>query len=216
MKLIASAVLVGAIMSATANAATSTAAKPTPSTGAVAAAQPTLSPGQAVVQSMLDSVKALPAAKGNPKEQRKLLDTIDNSLALDLIAEKSLGPQWAKLKQSERRRFVALFTQALEKVAYPKAGVFLNDMKLSFLANVSKPDSESVRTMISKGDTMKAPLFFELARRGTRWQIVDVIVDGQSIAGGVEFRIQNMVKEQGYPKLVEELQKQIAAADKAS
>lgn len=185
-------------------------------TGMAMAAAPTPLPGQALVQSTLDAVKALPAANGNPKQRRQLLDTIDNSLALDLIAEQALGPQWGKLKQSERRRFVALFTEALEKVAYPKAGVFLNAVKITFLADSQKGDSESVRTMIERGESTKAPLIFEVVKRGTRSQIVEVVVDGQSIVKGIEFRFQTMIKEQGYPKLVEELQKRIAAADKGA
>ena len=96
MKLIAMAIVIGAIMTAQARAATSAAAKPTPAAGAVASVQATPSPGQLVVQNTLDAVKALPAAKGNPRTRRKLLDTIDNSIALDLIAEHSLGAQWAK------------------------------------------------------------------------------------------------------------------------
>src|SRR5258708_2326108 len=134
MKLIALAVGLGIIMTARADAATA-AAVPSASPGAVVAAAPTLSPGRAVVQATLDSAKALPASKADPKARRKLLDTIDNSIALDLIAEQSLGPQWAKLKQSERRRYVALLTEAFEKLAFPEAGAFLNGVTVTILAD---------------------------------------------------------------------------------
>lgn len=180
------------------------------------ATEPTPSPGEALVRSTIDSVKALPASKGQPKVRRKLLDSIDSAMALDLLAEQALGKQWAKLAGSERRRFVALFTEALEKLAYPRAAAFLSQVELTFLGDERKGSSEIVRTMVAKGDNAKAPVVFDVAKRGIRWQIIDVTVDGESLSKAVAARIQQTLKKGSYKKLVEELHKRVAEADKAS
>jgi ABC-type transporter MlaC component len=171
------------------------------------------SPGEAVVRGAIDSLKALPATKGQPDAQRKLLDSIDNALALDLLARQALGPQWAKLNEVERRRFMATFTASLEKLAFPRAAVALSQIKVTYLGDDKKGSAGVVRTTIAKDDGGKVPVDFVVARRGARWQITDVTMDGESLSKAVSTRIQGALNQEGYQKLVEELQKRVAEAD---
>jgi phospholipid transport system substrate-binding protein len=171
------------------------------------------SSGEAVVRDAINSMQALSATTGHPQAQRKLLDSIDNALALDLLAKQALGAQWNKMSAAEHRRFIAVFTEALEKLAFPRAAAALSQFKVSYLGADGTASTELVRTTISNGDGGKVPLDFNLERRGTRWQIVDVSMDGGSLSKVVSTRIQNAVQEEGYQKLLEDLQKQVALSD---
>ena len=171
------------------------------------------SPGEAVVRSAIDSMKALPPTKSQPEARRKLLDSIDNALALDLLAKQALGPQWAKLSEVERRRFIAIFTASLEKLAFPRAAAALSQVKVTYLGDDRKASAEVVRTTIANDDGGKVPVNFVVAQRGARWQITDVTMDGASLSQAVSGRIQEALKKESYQKLVEELRKRVAAAD---
>jgi ABC-type transporter MlaC component len=172
------------------------------------------SPAEAVVRGAIDAMKALPATEGHPEARRKVLDSIDNALALDLLAKQALGPQWDKLNPAERRRFIALFTESLEELGYPRAAGPLSMLQINYLGTEPKSAAaEVVKTTLGNPDGGKIPLDFAVARRATRWQIVDVNMDGESLAGAVSTRIQNAVTTEGYQKLVEELQRQITEAD---
>ena len=172
------------------------------------------SPGEVVVRGAIDSMKALPATNGQPEARRKLLDSIDNALALDLLARQALGPQWARLSEVERRRFIATFTASLEKLAFPRAAAVLSQVKVSYLGDDRKASAEVVRTTIAKDDSGgKVPVDFVVTRRGARWQISDVTMDGESLSKAVSTRIQIALNKEGYQKLVEELQKRVAEAD---
>lgn len=160
-------------------------------------------------------MKALPASEGHPDTRRKLLDSIDNSLALDALAQQSLGPQWDKLSAAERHRFVALLTESLEKLAFPRAAVPLSQVKVTYLGAEKQGATEVVRTVIAKDGGGKLPVDFTLVPRGKRWQITEVMIDGTSITKVVSMRIQNAVQKEGYQKVVEELQKQVAFVDGA-
>jgi ABC-type transporter MlaC component len=173
------------------------------------------SPGEAVVRGAIDSMKALPAAEGHPEARRKLLDSLDSALALDLLAKQALGPQWAKLSEAERRHFVAIFTESLEKLAFPRAAAALAQVKVTYLSEAGKDSTEVVHTTIANDQGGQMPIDFEVAKRGNRWQIVDARIDGTSIAQEVSTRVQNALQSDGYQKLVEELQMQIRRADEA-
>jgi phospholipid transport system substrate-binding protein len=171
------------------------------------------SPAEAVVRGAINSMKALPATDGHPEARRRLLDSIDNSLALDLLARQALGPQWDKLSVAERGRFQALFTRSLEILAFPRAAAALSLFKVNYLNAETKPSAEVVRTTLGDASGGTVPLDFMVARRGTRWQITDVIMDGESLAKVVSGQIQNAVQTEGYQKLIEELQKQVTLAE---
>jgi ABC-type transporter MlaC component len=174
------------------------------------------SPAEAVVRGAIDSMKALPAAKNQPDVHRKLLDSLDNALALDLLAKQALGPQWDKLSDTERHHFVAVFTRSLEKVGFPRAAAALSQVKVNYLGDEDRKASTTVvRTSVGRDNGGKVPIDFTLIQRGPRWQIVDVVMDGQSLPNVVAKRFQVVVQEKGYQKLVEELEKQIAYADSA-
>jgi ABC-type transporter MlaC component len=171
------------------------------------------STGEAVVRGAIDSMKGLPATEGHPDARRKLLDSLDNALALDLLAKQALGPQWAKLSEAERRHFVAIFTESLEKLAFPRAAAALTQVKLTYLGVARKDSSEVVRTTVANDQGGQMPIDFEVVERGNRWQIVDARIDGTSVAQEVSMRVQNALQSDGYQKLVEELQMQNRRAD---
>jgi phospholipid transport system substrate-binding protein len=171
------------------------------------------SPAEAVVRGAIASMKALPATAGEPAAQRKVLNSIDNALALDLLAKQALGPQWDKLSKTEQHRFVDVFTRSLEKIGFPPAAATLSQVKVNYLGSSNQGSEEVVRTAIANEGGGQMPIDFHLIRRGSRWQIVDAVADGMSLSGAISTRIQNAVTSEGYQKMLEELQTQVSAAD---
>ena len=171
--------------------------------------------GEAVVRDTISAMKQLSAAK-DPAARRKLLDSIDNSLALDLLAKQSLGSQWGKLSKTERDRFVALFTESLEKLAFPRAASALAEVQVTYSSETGTPADDMVHTVIARHDGGKVPIDYRLTKRQSRMQIVDVTMDGESLSKEVSTRIQSALQQEGYPKLVAELRKRVAQADTPS
>ena len=89
------------------------------------------------------------ASNNDPAARRKILDAIDRSLAVDTLAKSALGPQWDKLERTERAKFVALFTQALEELAYPRAANALSTLDVSYAGEDTRASGHLVRTIIA-------------------------------------------------------------------
>lgn len=172
-------------------------------------------PGEAVVRRAIDSMRQLADSK-DPAGKRKILDTIDRSLGVDSLAKSALGPQWDKLERSERVKFVALFTRALEKLAYPRAAQALKALDVSYKGEETKPSGHLVRTVIAKADGGKIQVNYLVAEEAGRWRINDVDLDGESLSQAVSARIQAALRQDGYPKLVADLSKRVAQTDSAA
>ena len=171
--------------------------------------------GDAVVRDTISAMKKLPATK-DPAARRQLLDSIDNSLALDLLAKQSLGSQWNRLSKTERDNFLALFKESLEKLAFPRAAAALAEVKVTYSGEAGTPTDDVVHTIIARPDGGKVPIDYRLMKRQSRMQIVDVTMDGESLSKEVSSRIQSTIRQDGYPKLVAELRKRVAQADAPS
>ena len=74
----------------------------------------------------------------------------------------------------------------------------------------------AARTIRASADGGKVPIDYRLAKRQARWQIIDVTMDGESLAKEVSTRIQSAIQSEGYPKLVAELRKRVTEADAQS
>lgn len=169
-------------------------------------------PGEAVVRTAIDSMRQL-ASSNDAAARRKILDSIDRTLAVEAIAKSALGPQWDKLDRPERSRFIALFTQALEKLAYPRAAQALSTLDVSYLGEDTRPAGHLVRTIIAKADGGRLQVNYLVDEEAGRWRIRDVDLDGESLSRAVTTRIQGALKQDGYPKMVADLRKRVQQSD---
>jgi ABC-type transporter MlaC component len=172
-------------------------------------------PGEAVVRYAIDSMRQL-ASNKDPRARRKIFDAIDRSLAVDTLAKSALGPQWDKLERTERTRFVALFTQALEELAYPRAAKALSTLDVSYSGEDTGASGHLVRTIIANASGGRIQVNYLVAEEAGRWRISDVDLDGESLSRAVTARIQAALKHDGYPKLVADLSKRVAQANSAA
>src|SRR5262249_43605478 len=138
-----------------------------------------------------------------------LMDNVEKSMAVDMLARKALGEQWDKLDAAQRKHFVELIAGNLEKSGFPRASAALANLKVSFEGEERVGADRRVRTIIINPDGSKLPVDYLLARRDRHWQIVDVMLDGESLSNAAAGRIEAALKQGGYPKLVADLQRQI-------
>ncbi len=175
---------------------------------AVDAARPP-GPGEAVVRHLIDSIKKLSNAK-DPEQRRRILDTVNQSLAISAVAKASLGEQWNKIDEAERGRFVALLTKTLEKFAYPRAAQALSTVNVEFGGEQNQGARRLVRTKIARPEGGQMAVDYLVAKAGSRFKVIDVDLDGQSLSKVVTERIQQALKRGGYEKLVADLEKRAA------
>jgi len=164
-------------------------------------------PGETLVRETIASMVLLPGTV-DASERRKLLDSIEHSLALESLARQSLGSQWDKIDQSEREHFVSLLTQNIE-TTLPQAAQALSTVSVHYDGEDRKPSGSLVYTTIARADGGKVPVDYVVAHNGARWQIADVNLDGESLSQAVAKRIQFAIAQDGYPKLVSDLSKRV-------
>jgi phospholipid transport system substrate-binding protein len=119
------------------------------------------------------------------------------------IARRALGTDWNKLTTAEQQAFVTAFS-ALTNQAFV-AALTRPDVHLRF-------DSETVigpvaSVVVTAWASKRVPetvqrIDYRMARRGDRWLITDVLVDGVSLADGYHDQFARLMRRGGFAEVM--------------
>jgi len=152
------------------------------------------------VRALLKDVKRL-AETQDPKQEAAISREISAYFDLTEICRACLRKTWDTLSKEERKNFVQLFQELLEKVAYPKSSEFftgtevevedvsLNGAKAQVDTVVEHPDEGMVEVSFCMGDV-----------KGT-WLIQDIQLDGVSLVIDLRSQMQKILREKSYKDL---------------
>jgi ABC-type transporter MlaC component len=161
-------------------------------------------PAEAVVRQMIDSIRKLRTTTDRAS-RTKLTSLINNSLALDSLSQQALGAEWGKLDSAQRDQFLHLIRVLLEKLAYPRASEFFADLDVQFEHEYQQGARRIVPTRVKRADGGAVSITYVLQRTHGQWQVVDIILDGQSLADSVTGQIQAVLRQGSYHSLIDQM-----------
>ncbi len=162
-----------------------------------------------VVRQLIDSMRKL-GSTDDREQRRRIVDTVNRTLAIDVLARQALGPAWSQLDAGQRSRLVELMTLMMEKIAYPRAVEFFSGLEVNFRGEGRGDRGNVVRTAVTRANSGEVKIDYVLVRDGGRWRIVDIDLEGQSLSDRIGQQIQAILKQGSYDDLVERLEARLA------
>jgi phospholipid transport system substrate-binding protein len=119
-------------------------------------------------------------------------------------AKRSLGRHWMGRSPAERTEFVALFSDLLERSYLSKIELYGGE-KIQYTGDTIDGDQAIVRTrIVTKGST-EVPIEYRMLRRGDRWLVYDVVIEGVSLIGNYRTQFNKIIQTSSYQDLVKKL-----------
>lgn len=167
------------------------------------------------LKARIDRVLVLLEEAGDRRaEIRKVAEEIFD---FEEMSRRALGPHWNARTAEERREFVTLFTDLLERsyLARVESG---RGGKVLYTGEAATGNEATVRTRIVTAQRTEVPVDYRLHRKGERWQVYDVNVEGISLINNYRSQFNSVIQSSSYPALVERLRSKEtdAAASPAS
>ena len=167
------------------------------------------------LKTRIDRVLLLLEEPGDRRaEIRKVADEIFD---FEEMSRRALGPHWNARTPDERREFVALFTDLLERsdLARVESG---RGGKVLYTGETVTGDEGTVRTRIVTPQRTEVPVDYRMHRKDDRWRVYDVNVEGISLINNYRSQFNSVIQSSSYPALVERLRSKEtdAAASPAS
>jgi len=179
---------------------------------------PFLAPARAAgpqdrVQQTLTAVSAvlhdpkLQGTDGQPERKERVRTIIYDTFFFDEMARESLGPQWERLTPPQQAEFVHLFGNLFEGSYNRLVLRFLGDRHATFEAESIDGDRAVVRTRLTGGKEEGLSVEYQLASKRGRWGVVDVRIDGVSLAMNYRSQFNKIIRTSSYDTLVQRMRK---------
>jgi phospholipid transport system substrate-binding protein len=148
-----------------------------------------------------------PALKGDAKteERRRAIRSVANDIFdWQEIGRRALAQHWRGRTDKEREEFIALFGDLLERSYVSKIEQYGGE-RIAYTNERVEGHLASVQSTITTKNGTEVPVDYRMVRRGERWLVYDVSVEGVSLVNNYRTQFNKIIQTAGYPELVRRL-----------
>jgi phospholipid transport system substrate-binding protein len=130
----------------------------------------------------------------------QLRAAIDQRFDYRQMSMRALSKNWRGRTPEERKNFVELFKNLLEKSYAKKIEAFGNG-KVEYFDEVVKGKYAMVKTKVSRKDK-NIGIDYKLIQRGEKWMVYDIVVEGVSLIQNYRSQFTKIIQEDSFDGLM--------------
>lgn len=143
--------------------------------------------------------------EGRATERRVAVRKIANDIFdFSETAKRSLARHWPPRTPAEREEFIALFADLLERSYISKIELYGGE-KIGYVGETVDNDLATVRTRIVTKQQTEIPVDYRMLKRGDRWLVYDVIIEGVSLIANYRVQFNKIITTSSYQELVKKM-----------
>lgn len=157
------------------------------------------------------SIVSSPALRDPSKaqERRKLIrSAVDERFGWDEMARRSLATHWAKRTDEERKEFVRLFADLLERTYMKKVEDYSGE-KVLYGEETKDGDHARVKVRIVTKKNKDIAVEYRLKKEGNDWLIYDVSIEGVSLVNNYRTQFNSIILQSSYENLLKRLKDKV-------
>ena len=124
-------------------------------------------------------------------------------------ARRALGRHWQARTPEERREFVGLFTDLLERTYISRIETYSGE-RVVYAGDTVEGTEATVRTRLVTRDGKEVPIDYRMRRAGERWLVYDVVIEGVSLVANYRSQFNRIIQTSSYQELLSRLRSQDA------
>lgn len=152
---------------------------------------------------------ALPEAERRATVRRIAHEVFD----VQETARRALGRHWHGRTAAEREEFVQLFADLMESTYISRIDLYGGE-RLRFVDEKIDGDHAVVRARIVTRGGTEVPVDGRMLRRGERWLVYDVIIEGVSLIANYRSQFDRIIRSSSFADLVKRLRDRTQGLDR--
>lgn len=147
------------------------------------------------------------------REERnnQLRQVISPKFDFQAMAQSSLGPHWQRRAAEERRHFVQLFTDLLERTYADQIAAY-NGERIIYGRETQDKDYAEVDTKIITNKGEEFSVNYKLRSSDREWKIYDVVIENISLVNNYRSQFNRVLAKSSFDELLRRIrEKQFAA-----
>lgn len=138
------------------------------------------------------------------KRRAAIREAAGNIFDFGEAARRSLGRHWQSLPDGDRREFVALFTDLLERAYIGRIEQYSGE-RIVYAGDSVDADAATVKTRFVSKKGTEIPVDYRMLRRTDRWLVYDVSVEGLSLVANYRSQFNKIIETSSYQDLVKRM-----------
>jgi phospholipid transport system substrate-binding protein len=168
-----------------------------------------------------DAVKAKQASlfdllkQTSPDSQKKIDGVFDEMLDYPTLIQASMGEEWGKRTAAEQADFTDVFKK-LVRNAYQKNLKKILNFDVDYVGeDAADGAAVVVKTKSKPKDPRDEPveINFKMAQKAGKYQVTDIVTEGQSLTGSYRGQFLKIIKKDGFPALLQKMKDKLAKGD---
>ena len=160
--------------------------------------------------------KSLQGEENTEKRRAKMRQAVFQRFGFEEMAQRALGQYWSKRTPAEKKEFVTLFSDLLERSYITKIEGYTGEQQVLYTKESIDKDYASVRTEIVVQRDANVEVVYQLLRRDGSWQVYDVVIEGVSLVNNYRTQFNNIISRESYEALVKKLKLKLEQEQAAS
>jgi len=142
-------------------------------------------------------------------EKEKLIrQAVDERFDWEEMARRSLATHWAKRTPEERKEFVPLFSDLLERTYMKKVEDYSGE-KVLYEGETQDGDYAVVKVKIVTKKNKDISVEYRLKKEGNNWLVYDVSILGVSLVNNYRTQFNSIISQSSYENLVKKLKEKV-------
>jgi phospholipid transport system substrate-binding protein len=148
-----------------------------------------------------------PALKSDGSTQKRraaIREVAGQTFDFGEAAKRSLGKHWQGLSEQEREEFTGLFADLLERGYVARIEEYSGE-KIVYSGDNIDAGAATVKTKFTMKNGTEIPVDYRMLRKGERWRVYDVAVEGLSLVGNYRGQFNKIIETSSYQDLVKRM-----------
>lgn len=143
---------------------------------------------------------------GKVKERRAIIrKTVGERFDFEEMAKRSLALYWKQRTPEEKKEFVPLYADLLER-SYIKKIENYSDEKIIYTDEKIDDGYAIVKTKIITKRNVEIPIEYRLLKKNNKWDVYDVVIEGVSLVNNYRNQFSKIIRTSSYKELVKRMQ----------
>ncbi len=147
---------------------------------------------------------ALKSPSKTAEREKLIRQAVDERFDWEEMARRSLATHWAKRTPEERKEFVPLFADLLERTYMKKVEDYSGE-KVVYEGETKEGDYATVKVKIITKKNKDILVDYRLKKEGNNWLIYDVSIMGVSLVNNYRTQFNSIISQSSYENLVKKL-----------
>jgi phospholipid transport system substrate-binding protein len=167
------------------------------------------------VDKVLDILKNKELKKpANEKKRRaEIRKVVSERFDFADMAKRSLGIYWGQRTPEERKEFVPLYTDLLQRT-YIKRIESYTDEKIAYTGEKINSGYAVVDTKVITSKNQEIPIKYRMLTENGQWMVYDVSIEGVSLVNNYRNQFADIIHQKSYEELVKKLKTKEGESDK--